>query len=243
MKNLYQIALQTVSPIKLKKNGEAGHVGCALETVGGVVFTGICIDVPCSIGICAEQAAITSPMLLIKDELKSNRKNFEGIVSEFSTDERLSALLVEHDMNVRLIPEDSLKQFRYSIGQIRSFYYTRNALDILKNSMLMQKISDKEFLLSLIDVYEALEGFKLSMNGYYDMKEDAAIPFYLTLTDEQTNTVNEGKWEAWEIYLSDRKLRNFLKIPQGYFIPGYQERIEQKIDKMIQTIEQKYGSR
>ena len=58
MKNLYQIALQTVSPIKLKKNGEAGHVGCALETVGGVVFTGICIDVPCSIGICAEQAAI-----------------------------------------------------------------------------------------------------------------------------------------------------------------------------------------
>ena len=81
------------------------------------------------------------------------------------------------------------------------------------------------------------------MNGYYDMKEDAAIPFYLTLTDEQTNTVNEGKWEAWEIYLSDRKLRNFLKIPQGYFIPGYQERIEQKIDKMIETIEQKYGSR
>ena len=191
----------------------------------------------------SEQADIKSTMLLIKDELKSNRKNFEGIVSEFSTDERLSALLVEHDMNVRLIPEDSLKQFRYSIGQIRSFYYTRNALDILKNSMLMQKISDKEFLLSLIDVYEALEGFKISMNGYYDMKEDAAIPFYLTLTDEQTNTVNEGKWEAWEIYLSDRKLRNFLKIPQGYFIPGYQERIEQKIDKMIQTIEQKYGSK
>ena len=58
MKNLYQIALQTVSPIKLKKNGEAGNVGCALETVGGVVFTGISIDVPCSIGICADQAAI-----------------------------------------------------------------------------------------------------------------------------------------------------------------------------------------
>ena len=44
MKNLYQIALQTVSPIKLKKNGEAGHVGCALETVGGVVFTGIKVN-------------------------------------------------------------------------------------------------------------------------------------------------------------------------------------------------------
>lgn len=29
-----------------------------METSSGSVFTGICIDVPCSIGICAEQAAI-----------------------------------------------------------------------------------------------------------------------------------------------------------------------------------------
>jgi len=58
MKDIYDIALRTINPIKLKKNGEAGHVACALETSSGSVFTGICIDVPCSIGICAEQAAI-----------------------------------------------------------------------------------------------------------------------------------------------------------------------------------------
>lgn len=59
MKNLYDIALQTINPIKLKKNGESGHVGCALETTNGNIFTGVCIDVPCSIGICAEQVAIS----------------------------------------------------------------------------------------------------------------------------------------------------------------------------------------
>lgn len=74
--NLYQIALQTVSPIKLKKNGEAGHVGCALETVGGVVFTGICIDVPCSIGICAEQAAIA-------EMLKNRETKIKRIVAVY----------------------------------------------------------------------------------------------------------------------------------------------------------------
>ena len=58
MEALYDIALATVKPIKLKKNGEAGHVACALETINGVIYTGVCIDVPCSIGICAEQAAI-----------------------------------------------------------------------------------------------------------------------------------------------------------------------------------------
>lgn len=58
MKSLYDIALATVKPIKLKKNGGAGHVASALETINGAIYTGVCIDVPCSIGICAEQAAI-----------------------------------------------------------------------------------------------------------------------------------------------------------------------------------------
>lgn len=58
MEKLYDIALNTINPIKLKKNGESGHVACALETVSGTVFTGICIDVPCSLGMCAEQAAV-----------------------------------------------------------------------------------------------------------------------------------------------------------------------------------------
>lgn len=30
MKDLYDIATDTINPIKLKKNGEAGHVACAL---------------------------------------------------------------------------------------------------------------------------------------------------------------------------------------------------------------------
>lgn len=55
---LYDTALATVKPIKLKKNGEAGHVASALETINGAIYTGVCIDVPCSNGICAEQAAI-----------------------------------------------------------------------------------------------------------------------------------------------------------------------------------------
>lgn len=63
-------------PYKIKENGEAGHVGCALETVGGVVFTGICIDVPCSIGICAEQAAIA-------EMLKNRETKIKRIVAVY----------------------------------------------------------------------------------------------------------------------------------------------------------------
>lgn len=37
--------------------GEGGQVACALQTESGALFTGICIDLPCQLGFCAEQAA------------------------------------------------------------------------------------------------------------------------------------------------------------------------------------------
>lgn len=76
MNHLYHIALETINPIKLKKNGEAGHVACALETASGAVYTGICIDVPCSIGICAEQAAIA-------EMLKNGETKIQKIVAVY----------------------------------------------------------------------------------------------------------------------------------------------------------------
>jgi len=39
---------------------EAGGVGAALETASGDCFVGVCIDVPCGIGFCAEHAAIAA---------------------------------------------------------------------------------------------------------------------------------------------------------------------------------------
>lgn len=190
---------------------------------------------------CSERKDIKSTMLLIRDELKSNRQKYEYIVSEFSEDEQLSDLLMRHDMNIHTIPEDSLKLFATTLGHIRGFAYTRNALNILQNSMLMQKIPDKEFLLSLVEVYEKLEGFKLSINGYYDMKEEVTTPFHLSLTDEQTALLYDGGYASWDIYLSDRALRNFLRVPARYFTVGYKERVLKEVDKMIRAIEEKYG--
>ena len=36
----------------------AGSVGAAIRTAGGNVYTGICIDLTCGLGFCAEVAAV-----------------------------------------------------------------------------------------------------------------------------------------------------------------------------------------
>lgn len=201
-----------------------------------ITFTGS--DV---ISRCSDKRDIQATMLLIGDELKANKEKYVKLLSEFDKDERLSALLVKHNMNYREIPVDTLKQYLYVVGQTRNFAYSRNALDILTNSMQMQNIPDKEFLLSLNDVYETLERFKVSINVYYDMKEKVVTPFHLSLPDKQTNMLYEGGYDAWEIYLSDISVRNFLRIAQQYFIPGNTEGITKKIDKAILSLEEKYG--
>jgi cytidine deaminase len=76
IKELYKIAQEVINPQKLRKFGESGHVSCALETPKGKIFTGICIDVPCSIGFCAEYAAIA-------EMLKSGETTIKKIIAVF----------------------------------------------------------------------------------------------------------------------------------------------------------------
>ena len=57
---LYDIAKKTLNPRKLSKNSNAGSVAAAILTEGGRVYTGVCIDTPCSMGFCAEHAAIAA---------------------------------------------------------------------------------------------------------------------------------------------------------------------------------------
>ncbi len=57
---LYEIAKHTLNPRKLSKNSYAGSVAAAILSESGKVYTGVCIDTPCSMGFCAEHAAIAA---------------------------------------------------------------------------------------------------------------------------------------------------------------------------------------
>ena len=54
---LYQAAKAAVNPKRLSQWAESGGVAAAILTEEGHVYTGVCIDVACSMGFCAEHAA------------------------------------------------------------------------------------------------------------------------------------------------------------------------------------------
>lgn len=58
IKELINAAYSVAGVYKPSKECESGSVGAAVLTKDGNIYTGICIDTSCSLGFCAEHAAI-----------------------------------------------------------------------------------------------------------------------------------------------------------------------------------------
>jgi cytidine deaminase len=58
-RDLIAQALAVVKPRRIGKH-TSGDVGCALLAADGQVYRGVCVDVPCGIGFCAEHSAIAA---------------------------------------------------------------------------------------------------------------------------------------------------------------------------------------
>lgn len=63
-------AKKVLHPRILSKHIRVGDVACALVTKQGNVYTGICIDAACSIGFCAEHAAISAMLCQGETEIE-----------------------------------------------------------------------------------------------------------------------------------------------------------------------------
>lgn len=59
-KELAEKARAVLNPKKLSPWAESGGVGAAILTKDGNVYLGVCIDTACSMGFCAEHAAVAA---------------------------------------------------------------------------------------------------------------------------------------------------------------------------------------
>lgn len=60
IKNLYDIAKSVAIPRQINDQMYSGGVGAAVLTKSGNVYTGVCIDTDCSLGMCAERNALST---------------------------------------------------------------------------------------------------------------------------------------------------------------------------------------
>jgi len=57
---LIEKAKSVLNPRKLSMDNSAGDVACALQTLSGNIYLGVCIDTGSGMGFCAEHSAIAA---------------------------------------------------------------------------------------------------------------------------------------------------------------------------------------
>ena len=68
---LISVATKLVGEFRTSRDCVAGGVAAALVTAAGGVYTGICIDTGCSLGFCAEHAAVAEMLKSRESEIRS----------------------------------------------------------------------------------------------------------------------------------------------------------------------------
>lgn len=69
-KKLYDVARSVVNPKKISSQICSGGVGAAVLTKSGNIYTGVCIDTDCSLGMCAERNAVSTMITSGEYEIK-----------------------------------------------------------------------------------------------------------------------------------------------------------------------------
>ncbi|MDE6733677.1 MAG: cytidine deaminase [Oscillospiraceae bacterium] len=67
---LYNAAKAVIAPRKISEYVTAGEVSAAVQSKSGRIYTGVCVDACCTLGICAERNAIFNMLTNGENELR-----------------------------------------------------------------------------------------------------------------------------------------------------------------------------
>ncbi len=110
MKDLIRAAREVQGSFSLSEDFSAGAVAAALKTKSGNVYTGICIELACGIGFCAEHSAVAEMLKHRETEIEAVvAVSPEGIIPPCGRCRELLAQVNEGNLQTRvLLAEDEV---------------------------------------------------------------------------------------------------------------------------------------
>lgn len=204
----------------------------------GIVITFVGSDI---ISGYAKHKETASVMQLIRAELVDNKQMLNHVKNNIDMQSKISKMLLDNGCSYQGIPVDTLNFYRRSLVYRTAFSYNDNSLEVLKNSSLMQHVSDKVFMLSLIQTYESMRGLAGSIDMFYDNKSKALDVMVSGLTDEDNRVILNDVTEFYRIYLASQTIRTYLTSTQGFFSDDAFDRVDSMLDESIQAIDERYN--
>lgn len=184
----------------------------------------------------ATQKEIKSSMHLIIDELEKNKEEVNITKLKYELDRTMAGYLIDSGFVIDKFPIDTLKKYSRLVSNISSFFYSDDALEVLKSSALMQKIEDKAILLSIIEAYKLLYEIQQSIKEYYNLKSTIIVD--ISLNNDMNH--NGSLDSTWKMYFANNSMRSFCGIAHSFVNYDYFDDKSKELDATIKMLRQTY---
>lgn len=118
-----------------------------------------------------EQSDVKKALQLVKNELMSNKQHVQSAQERIELESRAAIFLLQNRHNLSAVPADSLNLYGGVPLQLSREYYTSDAMEMLKNSALFQKIKNENLALQIITVYSEIKSTDESYKTFYTIKK------------------------------------------------------------------------
>lgn len=183
---------------------------------------------------------VRTVMQLVYEELKANRESLADICEEMAYDRQGMLHLIEHDMDYRRVPVDTLRKYQSILGRLREFAPRTDALDMLRTSGTITAVRDKALLLDILECYSWMTRFAEGTKGYTAQKSQSLNHLFASGVKRSLSSMQPEEW--WQTLLADPMCAAFLSSMTSYFEKTiYDGSAVERIDRVMAALDEKYG--
>lgn len=189
----------------------------------------------------AQEKQIKESMLMIKMELEENLKSIDQQETNYLKEIHFFQLLNQKQDSLRTIDISILEDYMNAPFANRGIEYSEDALEVLKNSALMQQIADKQFILKLLQSYKSCRLIQSDINDYYKNKTSHIHRYLAHPTVYIPQKKNyQNAYEVWEDRLKEYELKQLILTMPNTFDNNPFTIPQKTIKEMIELIDQTY---
>lgn len=189
-----------------------------------------------------KQREISSIMQLIENEMETNRTIVEEARDRWLREGNMGKMLIESDYDCQNIPKDTLVKYYDLFNWTSSFNYVSDAIDVLKNSSLMQQMDDKVLLLNITQSYDALRNLKSEVDFYYQTKLNMMLPLFSSLSKEEQKALLDGDIRRiYSTFLKNESMQYLCLFSRGAIDINQFAKTIHLLDRNIDILKKRYN--
>ena len=170
-----------------QSRGLLGYIKELSIVIIGVLVT---LSITGMINNNSRQREIRGMMAFVKAELEESLANLEWNQKRWEGEQHLFKLLQQHRESLEVIPANTLIEYNHAIGAVYNPTFISDSYELLKSSLLIQYVKEKDLIRKLSIIYRELGYLRGQLSTYSEQKK-------IVFLNPMMENMKPGELEIW----------------------------------------------